>query len=169
VKKAWLVSLILHGTALLALLRAPQAPPRAARLVDVDWLESASGSRPAAKRDGAAVRSAVAREIAFHSPAAEAPADGATGGGRDRECESCAGIVEYRPAPPYPEDAQEAGLEGEILVEIKTDEEGFVKNVELVKSSGHAVLDLSVLNTVKTWRLRPLKTVRVPVSFHLES
>lgn len=90
------------------------------------------------------------------------PADDAT-------LEAAGDFTEYRPAPAYPLAAQEAGIEGEILLEIQADEKGRVTEIRMVKSSGHAVLDESVVATVKTWRLRPRQTVRVPVNFRLET
>lgn len=166
-KTAWLVSLFLHLLAIGALHLVAPSAIQSSRLVDVDLFEGRRSVRPGVKRVVKAARG-VDPAVGPNAVPASNAALLADGG----ECESCAAAavaVEYRPAPPYPADAQEAGLEGEILVEVRTDESGFVKNIELVKSSGHAVLDQSVVNTVKTWRLKPLKTVRVPINFHLET
>lgn len=76
---------------------------------------------------------------------------------------------EYRPSPQYPREALEEKLEGNILIEVETDLTGYIKEIKLIQGSGHPVLDEEALGTIKKWRLRPVKIIRIPISFHLNS
>lgn len=76
-------------------------------------------------------------------------------------------ILEYHPSPNYPKEAIEEELEGEVLVEIATNDRGDVVVAKLTKSSGYLALDEEALKTVKIWRLRPFVKVLVPFQFQL--
>lgn len=80
------------------------------------------------------------------------------------------------PAPPYPWEARQKGWFGTVLLKVAVDKEGQPAQVEIEKTSGHAVLDLSAQMTVRRWRFQPARagsiafesTVRVPIRFTLE-
>lgn len=79
------------------------------------------------------------------------------------------------PDPEYPEDAQEAGWEGKVLVKVRILPDGKPDSVSLQKSSGHASLDKEALRAVRAMLFKPgtvddaATTVWaiVPISFQL--
>jgi protein TonB len=73
-----------------------------------------------------------------------------------------------QPAPEYPQEAREKGLEGTVVISIVTDESGAVKEATLVTSSGHTVLDVAALSAVKQWKLSPSQTVEAPIVFRFQ-
>jgi TonB family protein len=92
-----------------------------------------------------------------------------TNSGSENNFNSMNEFIEYRPSPHYPMDALAEKLEGDILIEVKTDRSGFIEKIEIIRGSGHTILDNEALETVKNWRLKPLKKIRVPINFHLNS
>lgn len=70
--------------------------------------------------------------------------------------------------PPYPGIARRRGYSGTVQARIHIQADGFISKVEIVKSSGHLVLDHSVVQTIKEkWRFEPLKRkARVEKIFH---
>lgn len=60
-------------------------------------------------------------------------------------------------------------MEGVVLLEITTDENGFVLTAQIKESSGFEILDLEALNTIKKWHLSPHLTIVVPINFLLET
>ncbi len=83
--------------------------------------------------------------------------------------ETVSEVGDYRPSPSYPEEAIEDELEGEVLLELKTNEDGRVFIAELKKSSGYSILDEEAIKTVKKWRLTPSIKVIVPIRFQLSA
>jgi len=66
---------------------------------------------------------------------------------------------EFESNPPilYPPAAVRDGVEGTVLLRIRIGTRGEVVNVELVKSSGSAVLDNAAIDGVRTWHGRPAR------------
>jgi TonB family protein len=56
--------------------------------------------------------------------------------------------------PVYPEEARKAGVEGVVVLEAKTDEQGNVVDVRILRSV--APLDQAALAAVKQWKYEPL-------------
>lgn len=96
--------------------------------------------------------------------------------------EQLAGIEERAPAdlsanrpPVYPREAIRRGLEGVVMLRVHIAASGRLENVEVAKSSGHAILDRTAKEAVSTWRGqpaeengRPVGTVEIlPVRFRL--
>jgi len=79
------------------------------------------------------------------------------------------------PPPPYPKRARRRGYEGTVLLEALVDQTGRVKELRIVTSSGHSVLDRTALKSVNGWLFEPGMVgdekvdmwVRVPVRFEL--
>lgn len=77
--------------------------------------------------------------------------------------------------PSYPALARQRQLEGEALLRLHVAVDGQVTKVEIVRSSGHAILDAEAVTTVRSWRGepatqngRPVATVELlPVRFRL--
>jgi TonB family protein len=69
----------------------------------------------------------------------------------------------YKVDPIYPENAKAAGLSGKIVLQVTTNEEGFVSDVKAV--DGHPILADAAFAAVKQWRYSPtlLNGESVPV------
>ncbi len=73
--------------------------------------------------------------------------------------------------PEYPENAKRLGYEGVAIVDITINKLGEIKNVYLVKSSGHNILDKEVILTIKRkWKKlpKPSKEITVSKAFEFE-
>lgn len=76
----------------------------------------------------------------------------------------------------YPAEAREQGLEGTVKVKVQVSAEGNVVSASIVKSSGHSILDDSVLNNVRDCSFEPPEKdgvpfatkVIIPVRFRLD-
>jgi TonB family protein len=55
--------------------------------------------------------------------------------------------------PEYPELARRARVEGEVVLKISVNEEGYVSNVEII--SGHQLLRQAAVDAVKQWKYEP--------------
>jgi periplasmic protein TonB len=79
----------------------------------------------------------------------------------------------HNPAPPYPQDAWLARIQGRVVLRVLVEPSGQVSSVLVHASSGSASLDDSALMTVRTWRFEPARRrgaavsheVLVPVRF----
>ena len=79
------------------------------------------------------------------------------------------------PAPLYPTNARDRGIEGKILLEVVVKEDGSALNVKLITSSGSSLLDESAIESVKNWQFIPAKKfgkfvqakVIVPIEFKI--
>jgi protein TonB len=80
------------------------------------------------------------------------------------------------PPPRYPAPARRRGLEGSVLLRVHVEADGTADKVEVLESSGHALLDRAARRAVSRWRFTPAKlagmpvsgTVDVPVAFRLK-
>ena len=70
------------------------------------------------------------------------------------------------PNPPYPEDAQNAGIGGKVSLEFEVSDEGKGQNVNIIKSSGNASLDNAALRAVKGARYSKGEIECVRTSFN---
>lgn len=79
------------------------------------------------------------------------------------------------PRPRYPKRAKRRGYEGTVVLEVLVDRSGRVKELRILTSSGHPVLDRAALKSVNGWLFEPGMVgdekvdmwVRVPVRFEL--
>ena len=79
------------------------------------------------------------------------------------------------PPPPYPKRAKRRGYEGTVILEVLVNGNGRVKELRILTSSGHSVLDRAALKSVNGWLFEPGMVgdekvdmwVRVPVRFEL--
>lgn len=79
------------------------------------------------------------------------------------------------PSPIYPEIARARGIEGNVILKVLVSSKGQALKVEVSKSSGSAILDLSAIETVKLWQFIPAQQnsqnidsyVLVPISFKI--
>jgi protein TonB len=70
--------------------------------------------------------------------------------------------------PRYPPQAAERALQGVVLVVAHLDRGGAVVRVEVVRSSGYAILDREALRAVGDWRFRPALKNGVAVASRIE-
>jgi len=63
----------------------------------------------------------------------------------------------HNPSPVYPEMAIFLGYQGNALVRIKVSAKGISQGVEILRSSGHKILDDAVTKALKKWRFTPSK------------
>src|SRR5207248_11702338 len=63
-------------------------------------------------------------------------------------------LATYAPKPEYPEAARANGLEGSgtFLLHIRRD--GTVKSIDVLKSTGHRILDQAAIAAFRQWRFR---------------
>ena len=59
-------------------------------------------------------------------------------------------IVTKSGQPSYPKSAINNGWEGTVSVSVKISETGTILDIEVIKSSGHAVLDNAFMSVVKS-------------------
>lgn len=79
------------------------------------------------------------------------------------------------PPPEYPPAAIQQELQGAVLLRLLIDEQGVVRAVKLLESSGHDLLDNAAIRAVKNWTGtpaerdgRPVETLEVlPIRFRL--
>ena len=81
----------------------------------------------------------------------------------------------HTPVPAYPRVAKLHGWEGVTVLRLEVLESGKVGKVELVRSSGHSVLDETAVKTAQQWCFEPARragvavvcVVEVPIRFKL--
>ena len=79
--------------------------------------------------------------------------------------------------PVYPEIAQEAGIEGVIVVQAFIDEKGRVKETQILKGVPNTGLDEAAMDAIRKTRFKPAKQreravgvwISIPVNFRLKS
>ncbi|MHC4249347.1 MAG: energy transducer TonB [Planctomycetota bacterium] len=84
-------------------------------------------------------------------------------------------VAHENPAPRYPRLARGRGLEGTSLLGVVVLPDGTVGGIEVVRTSGHRVLDEAAVTAVRRWRFRPARRdgasvearVLLPVTFRL--
>ena len=86
--------------------------------------------------------------------------------------------VPLRPIrPKYPEIAQEAGIEGTVVVQVFVDDKGRVKETVILKGIPNTGLDEAATEAIRGVRFRPAKQreravgvwISIPVNFRLKS
>ena len=86
--------------------------------------------------------------------------------------------IPLRPIKPkYPEIAQEAGIEGTVVVQVFVDEKGRVKETIILKGIPNTGLDEAAADAIRLVRFKPAKQreravgvwISIPVNFRLKS
>ena len=72
-------------------------------------------------------------------------------------------------APPYPEAARAAGLQGKVTLRLRIGVDGRVESLKLLTSSGVPSMDESALATVKQWRFEPARRLGRPVAMDVKT
>lgn len=79
-------------------------------------------------------------------------------------------ILLATPAPGYPYAAREGWLEGEGLFLLRFDPaNGVAREVSVIRSTGHAVLDQAAVSALRQWKIKPhtYEKIKVPINFEL--
>lgn len=79
------------------------------------------------------------------------------------------------PRPPYPPAARRMELQGRVMLNVEVLTDGLCGRIQILKSSGHEMLDNAALQAVKKWRFVParhaglavVKWCQVPIRFNL--
>ncbi len=108
--------------------------------------------------------------------AVEEPVPQTDGGGpvESKSLPSAMGDVDAEPVgndnpiPSYPEVARRRGQVGTVVLAVEIDSNGVPTRVEVKRSSGFRLLDLSATKTVIKWRFSPAKLGGRPVTSTLE-
>jgi len=77
--------------------------------------------------------------------------------------------VYYAPRPEYPQPARKQHLEGAGIAEIHINPDGSVVSVNMLRSTGHKILDEAAIHGFLGWRFRPhsVNVVRVPIQYRM--
>lgn len=155
---------------------APVAPPAPA--VQPLEVPAAPKAPPPQPSDTAPV---VPSEPTPAAPPAQ-PAPATTGGQADVLPSAMTADADYKaaelnnPKPLYPLTAVRQEAQGRVLLLVEVLADGRAGRVTLEKTSGHAILDASAMNTVRLWQFKPAvkdgvfytQTIRVPIDFNLK-
>ena len=77
-------------------------------------------------------------------------------------------LVDQPQLPHYPQEALRQRLKGSGVILLRVRPDGTVSKTEVLKSTGHSILDAEAMRSFATWRFRPEKTaftVNVPCDF----
>jgi TonB family protein len=85
-------------------------------------------------------------------------------------------LYKQNTSPRYPLRARRMGYEGLVMLKVLVDESGRVNELEVLQSSGYAILDKAALSSVKKWMFVPgteggkkkKMWVKIPIRFELE-
>jgi TonB family protein len=72
-------------------------------------------------------------------------------------------------APPYPEEARAAGLQGKVTLRLHISVDGRIESLKILTSSGVPSLDQSALAAVKQWRFEPARRQGRPVAMDVKT
>jgi TonB family protein len=76
----------------------------------------------------------------------------------------------FTPAPGYPNEARAKHMTGRGLIRLQVDKRtGYVTSAEILKSTGHQILDDEALKAFRAWRFKPgaVSAIKIPVTFRM--
>ena len=99
-----------------------------------------------------------------------APGRGGTGAGVAELLRAIRQKIEHEHAKVYPETARREGIQGTVEVRFRIAGDGSVEAVEVVRSSGHRLLDETSTQTVRRAGPYPVLAgwIRIPLSYRLD-
>ncbi|MBL8671388.1 MAG: energy transducer TonB [Alphaproteobacteria bacterium] len=95
-------------------------------------------------------------------------ADGSSASAVATPAVSAPGGIVTNPPPAYPDSARRRGWEGDVVLLVRVAPDGRCAGVEIVRSSGRAILDEAAVDAVKLWRFVPARRGEEPVAAQLE-
>jgi len=117
--------------------------------------------------DGLPIRIAPAVQPSATAKAAFAPAPPKLLQAKSNEVPCTEELVKAvplsRPSPKYTPEAENAGIEGRVRLDLKVSESGEVVEAKVLQGLGYG-LDESAIETVKRWRFRPATLCGKPVT-----
>jgi protein TonB len=117
--------------------------------------------------DGLAIRMAPATQATAAAKAAFAPASPKLLVAKSNEVPCTEELVKAvplsRPSPKYTPEAENAGIEGKVRLELKVNDLGQVEDAKVLQGLGYG-LDESAVETVKRWRFKPATLCGKPVT-----
>jgi TonB family protein len=119
---------------------------------------AAAGAKDSSLPEGSLLVYENGKEV-FRAP--PGPSDGNQAGIIEVPPEQAEGSLLHRVEPDYPEDARQQRIEGPVLLDVRTHEDGTVEEVKLV--SGQPALADAAMAAVKQWRFRPRMVNGQPV------
>ncbi len=145
----------------------PQAERRETVFADPEPVATPLVTRPTIPRQMPSLRAPSSEAVLPVS----APREQSVG----RNVQTLPVLLDNRP-PLYPAQAIAARQEGTVTLRLEIGPSGSVVKVEVLSSSGHAVLDAEAVRAVRSWRFVPATerglpvaaAVRLPVRFTLE-
>lgn len=66
-------------------------------------------------------------------------------------------VINYK-GPIYPRLAIKREMQGNVIVKVAITAEGYPANIDVLKSSGHALLDKAAIDAISGWRFLPRAT-----------
>jgi protein TonB len=172
--RALALSFMFHAYALAYLgTRLPQAAPARAAVADLSvWLREAPAAKPLPPPPPPPAEPAAPAAMPSppSPPSPPRPAVTASLAKRDASAARTAPAKPKAATLPYPLEAVERGLEGDVMVRVFLDDAGNVIDSRLEASSGHALLDAAALRAARTLRALPDSSARetvIPVRFRL--
>ena len=70
----------------------------------------------------------------------------------------------HNPPPPYPSQARRMGIEGRVVLQVEILQNGNAGRIEILRSSGHELLDQAAIKAVGGWRFAPARVAGAPVT-----
>ena len=115
--------------------------------------ETSAASNVAAMQPGAGIGTGTGTGIGTGTGAGT----GTGGGGSDPVMLSSelSVICPVLNPPPYPRQSRQLGEEGKLTLKLELNENGRVKEIQVLNSSGYHRLDEAAVAAVKTWRCNP--------------
>lgn len=95
-------------------------------------------------------------------------ADGSSAAAVATPSVSAPGGIVSNPPPAYPDSARRRGWEGDVVLLVSVAPDGRCAGVEVVRSSGRAMLDQAAVDAVRLWRFVPAHRGEEPVAAQLE-
>ena len=77
-------------------------------------------------------------------------------------------LYDVNPPMGYPSLARRRNLEGTLLLRVLVDADGHVGEIQLVRSSGHGILDRWAQKSVSRWQFKPATRNGTPIDFWVE-
>ena len=153
----------------------PLAPLAKEKEIEVEQ-SLAKSPAPRVIPDIAPIKQIVTRQTPAPAQIVSAPAVSAPPSAAAQVVQQAIPLYQLNPPPRYPRLARRRGLEGLVRIKVLVSSHGRVRDLQLLSSSGHGILDKAALAAVRDWRFTPgtkggmpaQMWVTVPVRFYLK-
>lgn len=147
----------------------PLPPRRKPAAPDQSWNAKGEGERSAAASSAAPADLAMppSAQLAALPDGDSSDSVAAPGAGPSEPPRYLPG-GEDNPWPSYPSAARRRGIEGEALIRVAVGADGVAGRVEILRSSGSALLDAAAVEALSRWRFEPAHAAGVPVAASID-